>query len=80
MRDMEARPDSDTLVREALAADAELREALNDRNIEVIERRYAPEFTLNSPAGTIQSRQETVELLARSQARQLDHERTIEAA
>jgi hypothetical protein len=49
-------------------------------NFNVIERRYAPEFMLHSPASLIQSRSENLQVLARTRGRQADYERTIGAA
>lgn len=70
----------DALVREAVAADDELRGALHERNFEVIEHRYAPEFMLHSPASIVQSRGENLSVLGRTRGRQADYERKIEAA
>jgi hypothetical protein len=54
--------------------------ALSSRDFETIERLYASQFTLNSPAGRVQTRQETMDLLFNSDSRQTQVERTIEAA
>jgi hypothetical protein len=45
----------------------------------VIEALHAPEFTLNGPAGKIQTRGQTMELLRASSARQTEAERVVEA-
>jgi hypothetical protein len=67
-------------IAEVIALDDRLRTALQDRDVALVERLYAPEFTLNSPARRIQTRQETLDLLARSGMRQTDYTRRIEAA
>lgn len=61
-----------------LALDEQLRTALNERDFEVIEQLDAAEFTLNSPAGTVQSREDVITLLRSTRSRQTDVERTIE--
>jgi hypothetical protein len=50
MQSDDTTPDTVGLV---LALDDALRTALNSRDFDTIERLYAPEFTLNSPAGRI---------------------------
>lgn len=71
---------SDDAVNEVLAREAELRAALGAHDVETVDRLYAPEFTLNSPAMRTQTRAETLDLAARKELRQLDVERTVEAA
>lgn len=68
------------VVTSVLELDEALRLALSSRDFDAVERLYAPEFTLNGPAGRIQTRQETIDLLRKTSARQSDVERTIEAA
>ncbi len=72
-------PDPD-VVSQVVALDEELRRALEERKYEVIERLYAPEFTINSPASRIQTRLETIDLLKRTQMRHVGVERRIESA
>jgi ketosteroid isomerase-like protein len=67
-------------VAEVVALDEQLRTALWERDFEVVEQLYAPEFTLNSPANRIQSRKETIDLLRNSDMRQTGVSRNIEAA
>ena len=78
MQSNDGTPDDDVIT--VLELDDLLREALSSRDFETIERLYAPEFTLNSPAGRIQTRQETIDLLSKSDGRQTNVERTVEAA
>jgi hypothetical protein len=73
-------PGREQFVGEVLALDDELRRALFDRDLDVLERLYAPEFVINTPASRIQTRQETLALVARSDMRQVHAERTVEAA
>ncbi len=70
----------DALVREAVLVDERLREALHDHDVETAERLYGPEFTLNSPAGRVQTRDETIEFVRAGGMRQVDATRSIEAA
>ena len=70
----------DLVVADALLADQQLRDALYDRDADAVDRLYAPEFTLNSPEMRIQTRQETLDLLADRQMRQVGVKRTIEVA
>ena len=70
----------DRLVREALLADQELRDALHDHDVETVERLYAPEFTLNSPAMRIQTREQTIDFVRNRNMRQVGATRDIEAA
>jgi hypothetical protein len=67
-------------VSEVLELDEQLRGAFEARDMDQIERLHAPEFTLNGPAGKIQSREETMNLLRTSLGRQTNAERLIEAA
>ncbi len=71
---------TDESVSRVLELEHRLDAAADERDLETVERLYAPEFTLNSPAGRIQS-QETIDLLlTRPTMRQTDVRRTIEAA
>jgi Domain of unknown function (DUF4440) len=70
----------DQIVRDALAADERLRDALHDHDVDAAERLYAPEFTLNSPATRVQTRQQTIDFVASRQMRQVGVTRDIEAA
>lgn len=76
---MSTDPPSD-VVRQVLELDELLRSALHERDLETLERYYAAGFTLNGPAGRIQSREETLERLRESSMQQTDVERVIEAA
>ena len=67
-------------VAEVLDLDQRLRVAFEDRDMDLIETLHAPEFTLNGPAGKIQTRSETMDLLRTSSARQAEAERVVEAA
>lgn len=70
----------DELVVAALAADEDLRDALHAHDVEAVDLLYAPEFMLNSPAMTVQSRQATLDLVANRAMRQVNIRRTIDAA
>lgn len=63
-----------------LALNERLRDALHERDVEVVEELYADGFMLNGPAGRLQTRQETIDLLRRMTGRQSEYERTIETA
>jgi ketosteroid isomerase-like protein len=67
-------------VADVVALDEQLRTALWERDFEIVEQLYAPEFTLNSPANRIQGRKETIDLLRNSGMRQTGVNRNIEAA
>jgi hypothetical protein len=70
----------DQVVRAALGADQELREALHAHDVAAADRLYAPEFMLNGPAMRVQTRQETLDLLANKAITQVGVQRSIEAA
>jgi ketosteroid isomerase-like protein len=70
----------DDVVRAVLALDDLLRDALANRDFATIERLYAPNFTLNSPAGRVQTRQEIIDVLSTTTGRQMEVERSVEAA
>lgn len=70
----------DQVVREALLADQQLRDALHDHDVETVERLYAPEFTINSPAMRIQTREQTIDTVRSRNLRQVGGTRNIEAA
>lgn len=70
----------DALVREVVLLDERLREALHDHDVETVELLYAPEFSINSPAGRVQTREETIELIRGRGMRQVGATRSIEAA
>jgi ketosteroid isomerase-like protein len=70
----------DEIVKAALAADQALRDALHAHDVDAVDRLYAPEFTLNGPAMRVQTRKETLELLANKAVSQVGVQRSIEAA
>lgn len=67
-------------VDEVLQLDQRLRTAYSERDMDLIERLHAPEFTLNGPSESIQTRQEMIDLLRTTALRQTDATRVIEAA
>jgi ketosteroid isomerase-like protein len=70
----------DERIAAVLECDARLKAALAARDLVTVERLYALELLLNSPANRIQTRQETLDLLTTSPARQASYECEIEAA
>jgi hypothetical protein len=67
-------------VAEVAELEQRLRRAFEERDMDVVEALHAPEFTLNGPAGKIQTRAETMEFLRASQGRQTEAERVVETA
>lgn len=70
----------DDVVAAVIALDDALREALNARDMDLIERCYAPGYHVTTPFNRVQTREETLEVLRTMALTQQDVERTIDAA